>query len=327
MNKLPFTLLGEEDFLPAMEGPCKAWREEAVRDGYFESFDGARLHYCYASPQNPKACLVVVPGFCEFYGKYHEATWYFYQAGFAFYFLENRGHGYSARMNEELDVVHIDRYQTYAEDLHCFLEKVVNPAAKDLKKILFAHSMGGGISTLFLECWPDAFDAAVLNSPMMKMKGIQPAEVVRELRRTTEEEHTEKELAPGQKHFSTEPNFEGSSAMSRVRFDYVFRLRLEDVHYQTRGGSNSWFAASCEVHDIIMENVRKIRTPLVVNTAGQDHLIDPEGYREFRERAVCPAAFHAYEKSKHELISADEETRKTYFTDLFETLEGFVKTP
>lgn len=324
MSTLPFGFLGEDDFLPAMKGPCKAWREAEVKDGYFDSFDGAKIHYYCAAPKDPKACITIVPGFCEFYGKYHELTWYFYQAGYAFYFIENRGHGYSARETEEMDVVHIDSIMTYSRDLKEFFDKVVLPGSKDQKKILWAHSMGGGISTLFLEMYPDYFDAAILNSPMLKMKGIKTPEEVKELRRQMEEDHSEKELAAGQKHFSKEPNFEGSSALSKPRFDYVFEQRLADPHYQTKGGSKNWYVACCEAHDQIMENAAKVKTPLVINTAGLDHLIDAEGYREFRERAVCDPKFTDYEKSKHELISADEETRKAYLTSLFETLEKFV---
>ena len=323
MSTLPFTFLGEDDFITAMKGPCRAWREASVRDGYFNSFDGAKLHYYHAAPPEPKACTTIVPGLCEFYGKYHELTWYLYQAGYAFFFIENRGHGYSERETDEIDVVHIDSVMTYAKDLKEFLDKVVLPQSGDLKKILWAHSMGGGISTLFLETYPDVFDAAVLNSPMLKMKAIKSPEEIKALRKQMEEEHSEKELAPGQKHFSKVPNFEASSAQSKPRFDYVFEQRLADPHYQTKGVSLNWFVACCEVHAVIMENATKVKTPLVINTAGLDHLIDADGYTEFRERAICDLRISNYEKSKHELITAEEETRKVYLTDLFKTLEEF----
>lgn len=323
MNALPFPFLGEDDFRSAMEGPCKAWREANVEDGYFDSFDGARIHYYHGAPSEPKASVTIVPGFCEFYGKYHELTWYLFQAGYAFYFIENRGHGYSTRETDELDVVHIDSVMTYARDLKEFLDKVVLPGSKGLKEILWAHSMGGGIAALFLETYPDYFDAAILNSPMLKIKGIKPPEEIKELRRQMEEDHSEKELAAGQKHFSKEPDFEGSSAMSKPRFDYVFDQRLADPHYQTKGGSWNWCVACCEVHADIMENASKVKTPIVINTAGRDHLIDADGYTEFRERATCDLTVTNYEKSRHELISSDEETRKAYLTSLFETLERF----
>ena len=39
----------------------------------------------------------------------------------------------------------------------------------DAPLFLFGHSMGGCVSALFLEKYPDTFKAAVLTSPMLKM--------------------------------------------------------------------------------------------------------------------------------------------------------------
>ena len=319
-NTFVLNFLGEEDFLEAMEGPCRQWREESVREGYLESFDGAKLHYYYAFPKNPAGCIVMVHGFCEFFGKYHETAWYFYRAGYGFYFLENRGHGYSKRTAPEMDVVDIDDYRTYMEDLHEFLDQVVVPGSVGLKRVLFAHSMGGGISAYFLEHYTDYFDYAILNSPMLKKFTDKTPEEILEMKQKMQENHTEKQLAPGQSHFSTIPSFETSSAQSKARFDYVFEQRLMDPHYQTKGASNQWVIASIELYDKIMAGADKIRTPMTVNIAGLDHLIDPEGYVEFKKRAVNDVSFVTYEDSRHELFSSNDSTRKTYYRDLFAIL-------
>ena len=73
--------LGEDDFLSAMENEIKKWRKENVTRGTLTSFDGTRLNYYIASPQNPKASITIVHGLGEFWGKYHEYAWYLYQAG------------------------------------------------------------------------------------------------------------------------------------------------------------------------------------------------------------------------------------------------------
>ena len=318
MHGLSF--LGEEDFLQTMENPCKEWRAAEVRDGYFESYDGARMHYYTASPASPKGCIVMVHGFCEFYGKYHELSWYFYQAGYAFFFMENRGHGYSARMNAEMDVVDIDDFSTYVRDLHTFLETIVTPQSNGLQRILFAHSMGGAISTRFLEQYPDYFSYAILNSPMLKMRSAVTAQEAEQLREEMERDHTEKNIASGQKHFSPEPDFQGSSCDSRARYDYVFAQRLKDVHYQTRACSIEWFLAALAVHDDIMRDAAKLQTPVTIFTAGRDHLIDSAGYEEFREKSGREIRFSHYENAKHELFGAEESSRKAYFEELFQLL-------
>ncbi|MBR4745535.1 MAG: alpha/beta hydrolase, partial [Clostridia bacterium] len=66
-------------------------------------------------------------------------------------FYEQRGHGFSQGKGKEPDVVHVDSYREYVEDLKAFMDHVVNPQTEGLKHILYAHSMGGAVSALFLE--------------------------------------------------------------------------------------------------------------------------------------------------------------------------------
>ena len=173
-------LLGEDDFLEAMNGPCKKWRESCVKDGYFSSFDGTKIHYYYAVPESPKAVIVMFHGFCEFFGKYHEMAWYFYQKGYGFFFPEMRGHGLSGGKLPEKDLVHVRNYRQYVADMKIFFESIVKiKAAPNIPKLLFAHSMGGAIGALYLEKYPDDFKGAILSSPMLRLKtgGISPAKI------------------------------------------------------------------------------------------------------------------------------------------------------
>ena len=140
--QLPFTLLGEGDFRAAMDTACKTWRESCVSETDCNSFDGTRLHAYYAVPEEARACIVMLHGFCEFFGKYHEMAWYFYRAGFSFYFLEQRGHGKSSGKLDEADIVYVDDFGTYVKDLRIFLDRVVLPAEKSRKKRAFVHMCG-----------------------------------------------------------------------------------------------------------------------------------------------------------------------------------------
>jgi lysophospholipase len=78
-------LLGEDDFYDVMKGTVQPWIKSTVKSGYFESYDFTEIHYYYAIPENPRGIIVMVHGFCEFFGKYHEMAWYFYQLGYALF--------------------------------------------------------------------------------------------------------------------------------------------------------------------------------------------------------------------------------------------------
>ena len=318
------TFLGEEDFEAAMTGPCREWREKNVRDGEIRSFDGTALHYYYAVPEGARAAIVLLHGFCEFYGKYHEVTWYFYRAGFAFFFLEQRGHGLSGgKLPDDPEIVYVKDYQTYVEDQHRFVDEVVRKESGGLPLLLFAHSMGGAVASLFLEEYPEVFRAACLSSPMLRLLtgGTSPAKIslaklyMKLFRKG-------KTIAPGQKRFSPEPIFEKSSTLSRARYMYQFNQRLQNESYRTYGGSFSWLMASFDADKKLLDNAGRISLPITLFTAGADHLIDPAGYDDFCAK-VPGIRRMDYPTSKHEIFNADDEVRKQYFTNLISALEEY----
>ncbi len=323
MEKEQIIFLGEDDFLPAMEGANRAWREESVVSGDLKTRDGLSLRYYYAIPESPKAAVLIIHGFCEFFLKYHELAWYLYRSGFAVFFLEQRGHGYSEGKLPEPDIVTIDRYETYLSDQREFLDQVVFPKTEGLQKLLFAHSMGGAVGTLFLETYPQYFGAAVLSSPMLRMKaGHYPPPAVALMKVYLKLTGKTRQIAPGQNRFTGVPVFETSSALSKARYDYQFNARLSDPHYQMYGASFAWAAASLAATNHLLKRAALIKVPVTLLTAGNDHLIDPEGYRLFLEKVPQTKRIH-YETSRHELFNADDENRRKYFSDLLEALDGY----
>ena len=167
-------MLGEDNFIESMNTDNLEWQKTCTRQGSFRSFDGTLINYYFAVPEKPRAVVTILHGFCEFWAKYHEYAWYLYQAGYAVFLHEQRGHGYSEGKTGEPDVVYIDDYDTYVTDFRCFLDRVVIPSSQDLPKILLAHSMGGAVVSLFLEQYPCIFHAAVLSSPMIapNLRGV-----------------------------------------------------------------------------------------------------------------------------------------------------------
>ncbi len=320
MSKIDF--LSEDNFIGIMKTENLRWQNECTRQGQFSSFDGIELNYYCAVPQSPKAVVAIIHGFCEFWGKYHEYAWYLYQAGYAVYFLEQRGHGYSGGKNREPDVVYIDDYDTYVEDYKQFLDKVIVPETGGLKKLLLAHSMGGAVAALFLEKYPGYFTAAILSSPMLKMKNNTAPVLLKLLSIYSHVFRKRRAIAPGQRHFSDTPVFETSSTLSKPRYDYMFEMRKKDWHYQTYGASIGWALASLKANDNLMKQASSIKIPVTVFTAGNDHLIDPEGYDNFA-KLVPQVKLRAFDNSRHEIFNADEPDRKQYFEEVLATLDTY----
>ena len=212
-------LLGESDYLPAMEGPVAAWLRDTVLSGNLSSFDDTALRYYYAIPEGAKGIVLMVHGLSEFFGKYHEMAWYFYRSGFGFFFLEQRGHGYSGgKLPDAADIVVIDDFRTYMKDLKCFYDRIVDPRSEGLPKVIFAHSMGGAVSALFLENYPGLFKGAVFSSPMFRLStGGQGPAVVLAVKTFVKLTGRMELPGPGQHRFDRTPAFETSSALSKAR--------------------------------------------------------------------------------------------------------------
>ncbi|MCR4673956.1 MAG: alpha/beta hydrolase [Lachnospiraceae bacterium] len=117
-------LFGEENFDEEMATRVKPLLEKVV-EGNFLGYDNKKIHYYYLKNEEEKASVVISHGFCEFFPKYHELMYYFYEVGYSVFYIEHRGHGYSYRETKDLDRVHATRFQSYVDDLKIFVDQVV----------------------------------------------------------------------------------------------------------------------------------------------------------------------------------------------------------
>lgn len=341
---IPFDAKG---FVSAAGSVLKPWRKNHVTAGSFDSFDHTRICYYKAARPDAGSVIVMVHGFCEFFGKYHETAFNFWEHGYTVYFIELRGHGGSGRSVEEKDIVDVSDFSEYVEDLKCFLDKVVLPENPGLmirtdlsrrdrktqdgdradrpsqgqKLLLFAHSMGGCVGTLFLERNPEYFISAVLSSPMLKMTfGEVPMWQVKLMLLASKVRGWNEELMPGMKKFDPDnPDFEGSGTSSRERFDYQFRLRTDpesDRNNTMNAATWNWGRAAMKATQDAAMEMEKITIPILLCQAGKDVYVDNEGQNELARRAKHVKLVR-FADSEHEIYASDPVTMKKYFKELF----------
>lgn len=140
--------------------------EESMR---FETApDGTRLrvgHWPSATGGHRR--IVLCHGRTEFLEKYAETIGELTARGFDVWSMDWRGQGASGRALENPHKGHIDRFETYIEDLVWFFDTVIGPG--DGETVLMAHSMGGHITlraVLEGRVTPDRF---VLSAPMIDL--------------------------------------------------------------------------------------------------------------------------------------------------------------
>lgn len=302
------------------------WLEEHTADGFFDSFDGLSIHYHEAVHPGEKAAIVMVHGFCEFFGKYHETAYRFYDEGYSVFFLELRGHGKSARVRDYEDQrVIVDSFDEYVGDIHSFVEKIVIPHSQTKRLYLYAHSMGGAAGAMYIEKYPDIFRCAVLSSPMLKVDyGGIPDPAIDALAVATRMADIGDNFALGQHEWRGEDHFLKSSCMDRDRYEYQFEQRMNDIHYQTWGGTWGWAAAARKATETALKDASRITTPVLIAQAGHDAMVDNEGQNEFRR--LCNMVYLVrFEGAEHELFNGDSFTRHKYYKTVLDYFRIFTE--
>lgn len=316
------SIVRESEYDEHMATSNKQWRNQHVVQGEFTAHDGLPIRYYHASQQgDAKGCIIMLHGYCGFWGKFHEMSEYYWRAGYEVFFIEHRGHGYSGRQIVGDDLVHVNSYNDYTRDIHQFMTDIVKPLIGDLKCIMFAHSMGGAIGALYLEQYQGIFDAAILSSPMFEIKTNGTSKLLLNLLLAKIKLlHQEKQPFPGGNPWNGIPTYGKSSAMSELRYMYIFNQRLIDSHYHTNRMSNGWGYASFRTTPKILKDAHKIDIPILLLTSGNDALVDPAGHYRFAD-STPNTEFVIYEGAKHELYNGTDEILEDYYARIFEFIE------
>ena len=115
------------------------------QEGNFKGCKDFNIYYQSWLPEgNAKAILLISHGFAEHSGRYGNIVNHFVPKGYAVYALDHRGHGRSDGAR-----VQVDHFTDYITDLKTFFD-IVHKENPDKKIFLVGHSMGSGISLVYV---------------------------------------------------------------------------------------------------------------------------------------------------------------------------------
>ena len=256
-------------------------------DGTIPGADGRPLFVSRFDAASPRGTVVIVHGFTECADKFAEIIHSLLSNGLSVLAYDQRGHGRSWRAEGlgDLSLTHVDRFGEYVGDL----EQVVARALAGMPRpwTLFAHSMGGAVSALFLESHADVFARAVLCAPMIapNLAGI-PAALGKVICAVP------KALGRGRKRmFASRPyagpeDFDTSCATGRARFDWFDALKAATPEFQNNGPTYGWTLEAINVTAKILAPgaVERIAAAVRVYTAEDDGSVLPGPQARFAER-------------------------------------------
>ena len=266
----------------------------------FRTHDGLRLHPHDWPLPRPRARLLLVHGLGEHGGRYARLAGELNAAGIAVRAYDQRGHGRSEGKAGTVgstddapsrDVAAIfDRYAAEADDL----------------PFLFGHSMGGRVVMHAVTVLGLAPRGVVASAPALASHANNAQRALARLLSTLWPSLTLRNGLPANR-LSHAPQVEREYLDDPLNHE---RISARLAHFIFTGGP------------AVIEQAPRLSLPMLLQIAGDDHLVDPSGARRFA--AAAPAEWleaHDYAGLYHELYNEAEASRARVVGDLLHWLE------
>ena len=232
--------------------------------------------------------------------------------------VEHRGHGFSDRSVSDMSMVTVNSFDDYVSDLDMFIREIVMKREGRRPLYLYGHSMGGAIAALYLEKHPEVFTKAVLSSPMIEMLyGNFSHFAVEAILFVASVLNWNDKYLPSQTQYTDEYDFESSCCLSKARYDYIYKCKVEEERYRTNGATYRWCRDGSKASKYIKKHAQEIKIPVLLCQAGKDYLVSNTAEDEFI--AKLPQGIKkVYPDSKHEIFNADDDTLEKFYSDIFD---------
>ena len=311
-------VISENDYSSLMSKQVEPYLAKRRTEDFFLSDDGKSIHYEEYQKLLSRGSIIILHGFTESAEKFREMTYYFRKAGYSVYALDLRGHGKSHHDSDNPLKVDIDTFDTYAEELNIFIEKIVKPSSKGKEIFIYSHSLGSTVALLYMIKHPYTIKKAVLSSPMICGNMGMPVAVAGTVAKLLCKAGGKTIPAPGRCVFDANQNFDNSDATSKARFEYYHQKRKAEPLYQTSGPSFSWVKASLEARDKILneDNINHLRSKMLIFKPETDKQLLGKYTDKFAEKADIK--IKDVHNSRHEIFMSGDETLKWYVEEILE---------
>jgi lysophospholipase len=283
----PDGLVLSGNYADTMNAVVLPWLAARRRDVTVAGEGGKPLFCSRFDADAPRGTVVIVHGFTENADKYAELIHSLLRNGYCVVAYDQRGHGRSWRDTSisDISLTHVERFGEYVDDLQAVCVGVLAGMPKPW--LLFAHSMGGAVSALFLEDHPGVFAKAALCAPMIAPNlGGLPAFAAKLLCASARGLGQEKKRVIASKPFAGAEDFRTACATGRERFAWYDALRVKIPAFQNNGPTYGWTREALWASKAVLAPgaVERIDIPIRLFTAEDDNSVMPDAQAAFAAR-------------------------------------------
>ncbi|WP_099716567.1 MULTISPECIES: alpha/beta hydrolase [unclassified Clostridium] len=316
--------ISENNYKDDMSNIVEPYIKSKMESGYVDGDEDVKLYYEQYKVENAKANIVISHGYTESLEKYHEMIYYFLKDGYNVFGIEHRGHGRSGTLGiADKSQINVKDFNQYVTDFKTFMDEIVMPNNEGKKVFLYAHSMGGAIGVKFLEDYPNYFNAAILNAPMLEVNTGNIPEFIAKLIVNIEVAlGNGGKYVLGKKPYTTEYNKDEIGTTSINRYEYIHNIVANNEELQRGGASYNWTKEAFRTTEDVVkeENASKVEIPVLLFQAGQDTYVKSEGQNKFAKGAKN-CKIEKMDDSRHEIYLERDEIQKPYLVSVLDFYE------
>ena len=280
--------------------------------------DGSSLPYMLIKPEAVKATVVLVNGRTESYLKYQQLAYELVQQGYQVLMFDHRGQGLSKRLTDNVYKGHIEDFQQYVDDMHQLISRIILPG-NHLPLYLLGHSMGGAISTLYLEQHPDVFQKAALSAPMLGIQGklLYDEQDACRLASVVSVFTSQGYAGFADKPYQPAPFSSNDLTGSAERYQWNLELYQSHPEIQLGGATWGWLDQACTVLPKIQQQAKNIKIPLLLMQAELDSIVSASAQQSFcsvlagNAKLGCVGGVQVIKGAQHELLFEQEGIRQS----------------
>ena len=305
----PEGLIASHDYEHAMNRLVLPALDAVRQDQTLTARDGTPLFCSVFRAENPRGTILLLHGFTENTFKYSELIYSLLLQNYQVVAYDQRGHGRSGRSGNLSgpSVTHVDHFSDYVSDLRLVCETILSDLIGP--RMIFAHSMGGAVASLYLEQYPETFASAALCAPMIAPNtGSAPAPIALALCGTACLLGFGKHHPFFMKPYSGPEDFDTSCATDPVRFAWYDAVKASHPEYQNSVPTYRWVVESIRVTSRILRAgaPESISCPVLLSTADRDFSVMPEPQKSFISRV--PKGKHLFVRdARHEIFRSVNE--------------------
>lgn len=251
-------------------------------EGYFKGFDQTELFYQTWTPDKTSGTFLITHGLSEHSDCYNHVAKELAEDGWKVIGWDMRGHGRSEGKRG-----YVKSLSNYIDDLHCLLSHVVREREHF---VMFGHSMGGLVTTRYIQLKQPQLDALCLSSPAMGL-AMKVPKIKEALARFAVN------WVPTLTMYNEIKYEDLTRDEEMLKSHYSDNLRHDKI-------SPGLFLSMVENFALALEHTGEIAVPVLMQLSGEDRLVSIDASRDFFEKLPGKDnQLHVYPDSLHEVFN------------------------